>query len=119
MKSLLIVDDEYDIGSVLKLAFEMEDFEVQVAFNGKEALELLAGSKLPDVIITDAMMPVMNGYELMRKLRTDPKTRKLPIILISAAQPNKEKSEDGDWNFYFRKPFNLKQLIECVITLAK
>ena len=119
MKSLLIVDDEYDIGSVLKLAFEMEDFEVQIAFNGEEALEILAGPKLPDVIITDAMMPIMNGYQLMKKLRTNQRTRSVPIILISAAPPNRELSQKGDWNYYFRKPFNLKQLIECVISLTR
>ena len=116
-KSVLIVDDEYDIISILEMVLSLEGMEVRTAFNGREALAILQKSGLPDLIITDGMMPVMNGYEFMRSLKAESATRTIPVMLISAAAPDLTQGVEGDWNIYFRKPFDLKRLMDKALEL--
>lgn len=82
---VLVVDDEPDKANLLKVALEMEGYEVQIAVNGREALAAIE-SFPPDLVVTDVMMPEVNGYELARRIRENPGTRFIPIILQSAAR---------------------------------
>lgn len=83
--NLLVVDDDPDKLNLLRVALGMEGYNVRTATNGREALVVLE-SYQPDLIITDVMMPEVNGYELTRKIRENPRTRFIPIILQSAAR---------------------------------
>lgn len=82
---VLVVDDNPDKRDLLKVALSMEGYDVRTATDGKEALSELE-SYQPDLIITDVMMPEVNGYELARRIRENPRTRFIPIILQSAAR---------------------------------
>lgn len=79
---VLVVDDNPDKCNLLKIALEMEGYNVQTASNGREALSAI-DSFPPDLVVTDVMMPEMDGYELARRIRENPLTRFIPIILQS------------------------------------
>jgi CheY-like chemotaxis protein len=115
MKTVLVVDDEYDIINTLEMILSMEGYLVRTAFHGREALQLLAASTtLPDVVLVDAMMPVMDGYRFIEALRADPRTRALPVVLMSAAQPDPIEQARGHWDVYVRKPFDLARLLSLL-----
>ncbi|MCY7361749.1 MAG: response regulator transcription factor [Ignavibacteria bacterium] len=84
-KKILVVDDEKDIVDILKYNLEREnEFEVQVASNGREAMEL--AEALPDLIILDIMMPELNGFEVCKLLKNNPLTAKIPVIFLTAKE---------------------------------
>src|SRR5678815_4756685 len=82
---VLLVEDDPDKTELLKVALSMEGYEVQTAVNGKEALSAMESFQ-PDLIVSDIMMPEMDGYELARRIRENPLTRYIPIILQSGAR---------------------------------
>jgi diguanylate cyclase (GGDEF)-like protein len=81
---VLVVDDDPDKLSLLEVALTMAGYEVRTARDGLEGLSLIASFQ-PDLVVSDVMMPRMNGYELVRKIRENPQTRFIPIILQTAA----------------------------------
>lgn len=82
---VLVVDDDPDKRNLLEVALAMEGYQVRTSTNGLEALSAIE-SYQPDLIITDVMMPEVNGYELARRVRENPSTRFIPIILQSASR---------------------------------
>jgi two-component system alkaline phosphatase synthesis response regulator PhoP len=82
-KKVLIVDDDHDFVDAVQAVVEDGGYDVEVAYDGKEALEKVAQSK-PDLIILDVMMPVMTGHEACKKLKADPATKEIPVILLTA-----------------------------------
>lgn len=92
MATVLIVDDEADLRFVLRFALEDAGHAVVEASNGRAALEQIADAP-PDVIVTDLMMPVMTGSELIAHLRADPATAAIPIV-VWTAQPRSETGSD-------------------------
>ncbi len=82
---LLLVEDEPDIREPLRELLQDEGFEVRTANNGQDALDTLARDPLPGIIIADLLMPVMNGIELLEKLRADPRLAAIPIVFLSAS----------------------------------
>lgn len=82
---VLVVDDDPDKSELLKVALSLEGYEVQTAANGREALSAIESFQ-PDLVVSDIMMPEINGYELARRIRENPRTRYIPIILQSAAR---------------------------------
>jgi CheY-like chemotaxis protein len=83
MKKVLIVDDDADIRALYRLILRREGLEVIEAKSGPEALAK-AKTEAPALVLLDVMMPDMNGYEVCQRLRADPQTAHLPILLISA-----------------------------------
>jgi two-component system, cell cycle response regulator len=83
--NVLVVDDEPDKRQLLAFAMEMEGYEVHTAGDGVAGLAAVALHQ-PDLIVTDVMMPGMDGYEMIRRLRSDPQTRFIPVIIQSAAR---------------------------------
>ncbi|HEV2763999.1 MAG TPA: response regulator, partial [Pyrinomonadaceae bacterium] len=83
--NVLLVDDEPDKRQLLAYALQVDGYEVRTAVNGVEALSAVE-TEPPDLIITDVMMPQMDGYEMARRVRANPRTRFVPIILQSAAK---------------------------------
>ncbi|HRE42013.1 MAG TPA: response regulator [Ignavibacteria bacterium] len=83
---VLVVDDEKDIVDLLKYNLEKEnEFEVITAYNGKEALDILQTDK-PALILLDIMMPELNGFEVCKKLKSEPSTNKIPVIFLTAKE---------------------------------
>jgi two-component system alkaline phosphatase synthesis response regulator PhoP len=82
-KKILLIDDDPDFVEAVKVIVENGGYDVRVAYDGAEGLEAVAQEK-PNLIVLDVMMPVMNGHEACAKLKADPQTAKIPIILLTA-----------------------------------
>jgi CheY-like chemotaxis protein len=109
-KTILLVDDEFAILSLLQDTLEDAGYAVLVAMDGEQALAL-ARQHSPDLVLTDIMMPRLDGVELARRLRADPRTRHIPILAMSAAQ----KSPKTDaFASILAKPFDLDDVIAQV-----
>jgi CheY-like chemotaxis protein len=113
---ILIVDDESSMRFLLRLAFEMEGHEVQEAPNGLAAIHAVEQGRAPDLVATDFMMPLMNGGELIARLRANPETTDVPVILVSSS-PGSERRTAAD--VFFRKPFDPTELAECAAQLLE
>jgi DNA-binding response OmpR family regulator len=83
MKKVLIVDDDPDIRTLYRLVLHQEGLEVVEAGNGQEALNIIKAEE-PALVLLDIMMPEMDGYEVCRRLRADPRTARLPVLMFSA-----------------------------------
>ena len=107
---ILLADDEKDLARATKMILEFSGYEVDVAYNGKEALEK-AGEKNYDVIILDIMMPIMDGIEALKEIRKS--NIEVPIILLTAKAGIDDKVEglDAGANDYLTKPFNKEELL--------
>ena len=90
MPKILVVDDEQGILDLLVDDLSDEGFQVISANNGASALVLIYRER-PDIVLLDLMIPVVNGYEVLRELRRNPTTRKLPVILLTAVSPSEGK----------------------------
>lgn len=115
-KKILIIEDEYDVASTMELALEMEGYEVRLCYNGVEALEVLASEALPALIISDMMMPIMDGYEFTKQLREESRYDNIPLILASAARINESKISKKAYKSFIRKPFELDDFLNTVET---
>ena len=83
--NVLVVDDEPDKRQLLAFALQREGYEVRTAEDGEAGLDAVA-ERQPDLIVTDVMMPRMDGYEMVRRVRSDPRTKFIPVIIQSAAR---------------------------------
>src|SRR3954468_22383562 len=95
---------------LLRMTFELAGHEVEEAADGRAAIERMEGGRVPDLVATDFMMPRMNGGELIARLRRNPATGQIPIILISSSPGSEEKTTA---DAFFRKPFDPEALTEC------
>lgn len=107
---LLIVEDNIDIAQYLRSCLENE-FLVHIAWNGQEGIDVAIES-VPDMIISDVMMPMKNGYELCETLKTNQHTSHIPIILLTAKSDEESRLEglEKGADAYLAKPFNRKEL---------
>ena len=111
MNTILIVDDEYLIADILGFALEDEGYLVEKASNGSKALEVLKEKRF-QLVITDYMMPMLNGEELVRAMREDPALCELPVILMSGAQAS--QGCPALFAAVFDKPFDMDVMIAKV-----
>ena len=109
---ILIAEDDTHIREILHVFLELSDFEVVEACDGVEALELAERSR-PDVILLDVMMPRMDGYETLRRLRGSYATRHIPIIMLTAKNTREDTLSGfrGGANDYIVKPFDAPELL--------
>lgn len=114
MSTILVVDDESNMRFLLRLILEGAGYEVAEAPHGSSALELAHESR-PDLIVTDLMMPVMGGHELIERLRADPETRGIPIVVVSANPRAAAPGADAGLG----KPFDPDALLEVVRSLTE
>jgi DNA-binding response OmpR family regulator len=114
-RTILVVDDDPVILQLLQVNFEMEGFAVITAADGEEGVER-ARSDHPDVVVCDVMMPRMSGTELVAKLRADPATEALPILLLTAKaqQTDIGAGLDVGADDYVTKPFDPFDLVDRV-----
>jgi two-component system, OmpR family, phosphate regulon response regulator PhoB len=117
---LLIVDDEPAIADILVYNFSRENFEITTAADGRVALQRAATFQ-PDVVILDLMLPVIDGLQVCRQLRSEPKTKHARILMLTAK--GEETDEIVGFNMgaddYVSKPFRIKPLIERVKALLR
>jgi len=107
MDKLLVVDDESDVVSLLKLVLEAEGYQVVPAFTGEEALRL-AEFEPPDLVLLDLMMPGIGGLETCRHMKSNLRTREVPVIVFSALgrEVDKKLTSEAGASAHITKPFN-------------
>jgi CheY-like chemotaxis protein len=110
MSKLLIVDDEVAILEALTDILSVEGYEVATAANGAEGLKR-AGEDRPDLILLDLMMPVMDGQEMLRRLKESPDLRAIPVVVMSAGRVSKSELQGSR---FLAKPFELDDLLDTV-----
>lgn len=115
MTTILVADDEFLIADVLAFALEDEGYTVVTASNGRKALDILNAQPV-DLVITDFMMPVMNGLELATAIR-DRDGRRMPIILMSGAQAEIARGRRDLFTEVFDKPFVIERVVAKVKAL--
>jgi CheY-like chemotaxis protein len=112
---VLIVDDEPSIRFLLRFAFEQAGHAVVEAADGQHALTAVAASH-PDLVVTDFMMPVLDGARLIARLRADPETEGIPIIVVSSSiSADSIAGADG----FLRKPFDPETAVEHAEALLR
>ena len=112
---ILVIEDEHSLVEVLSCNLEREGFEVLVAYDGQEGLRQ-AQLKLPDLVVLDLMLPNKPGLEVCRELKLGPRTREIPIIMVTA------KAEESDElvgfatgaDDYVTKPYSMKVLVQRI-----
>jgi PleD family two-component response regulator len=112
---LLIVEDEETVADILALNLELEGFEVEKAYNGTSGLSSALEGGF-DLIICDVMMPDLDGYELCRRLKADPRTGSTPVILLTARTDveNKVAGLDAGADDFVTKPFEFEDLVNRI-----
>jgi CheY-like chemotaxis protein len=114
-KTVMVVDDNPDIVTIVKTILEGKGYGVQSAYSGQEVFNLLKEQK-PDLIVLDIMMPQMDGLEVLTRLKGEPSTATIPVILLTA----KVQYEDvlGGYkmgaDYYITKPFTSTQLLNGI-----
>ncbi len=117
---VLLVDDEPGLREAVQAYLEDSGFTVDVASNGKEGLDM-AQQKLPDLIITDIMMPQVDGYEFLRQLREDPQFKTLPVVFLTARGMTSDRIQgyNAGCDAYLPKPFDPDELVAIVTNLLE
>jgi two-component system, cell cycle response regulator len=121
MQKILVVDDNEDMVETLERLFSFYQYKVLKALNGKVAVEV-AEKDQPDIIILDAHMPVMDGFEACRILKDKKKTMDIPVVILTAKYIDQQSREDGlkiGADDYLVKPFNSKELVSRIKTLLQ
>jgi two-component system phosphate regulon response regulator PhoB len=116
MSTILIVEDEKDIAEMIKVQLELAGFPTQVVSDGKSAKEVIESDNKYSLYLIDWMLPHFSGVELCRIIRNQPKTKNLPIMMITAlTQPeNIVAGLDAGADDYITKPFNMSILLARV-----
>jgi two-component system chemotaxis response regulator CheY len=119
--SILIVDDSATTRAMIKRTIRLAELpieQIHEAANGKQALELLAYARV-DLILADLNMPEMNGFEMTRLLRQDPKTQNVPVVIVSAS-PNADAFSQGQQvSGYLGKPFTPEAIRKVVMQVLE
>ena len=108
---VLVADDDPDILDLVRYRLERSGYEVAIARDGAEAVKL-AGELTPALAVLDVMMPSLDGFEVTRRLRENPGTRGIPVILLTARAQEADVQEgfDAGADDYIRKPFSPREL---------
>jgi CheY-like chemotaxis protein len=120
-KMILVVDDEDDILFILRSVLSKKGYIVKEAYSGEECLKILEDEK-PDLIFMDIMMPGINGWEAARKIKTDPKTKHIPISMLSVKSDPEDKLRSMEYSYadeHLSKPVDFEILLntaECLLT---
>lgn len=119
-KRVLLAEDEPNIVESLTFLLERAGFEVAVESDGRQALDA-ALDNVPDVMILDVMLPELDGYEILRRLRADRRAEALPVLMLTAKgqREDRQTAFDCGADLFITKPFANAEIIEAVEQLAK
>ncbi len=117
---ILVVDDEPDLVSTVEYRLKFADCLVVTAANGQEGLERAAAEK-PDLILLDTNMPVMDGHEMLQRLRADETLKSIPVIMVTARCASQDIAAASALGIsdYVTKPFDFVQLMEKIRAAVK
>jgi len=112
---ILVVDDETDIVSTVQYRLKFCDFEVITASNGEEGLDKATNEK-PDLILLDINMPIMDGHEMLERLRSNPDIKDMPVIMLTAYSDKRDVAKAAELGIadYVTKPFDFTELMEKI-----
>lgn len=115
MKKILIVDDEPNIVMSLEYTFKKNNYEVFIARDGQEALDIVKNN-IPDLIILDVMMPMVDGYNTLEQIKKDNTLQHIKVIFLSAKNKESdiEKGMALGADAYLTKPFSIKKVVDQV-----
>ncbi|MCG2594454.1 response regulator [Ramlibacter sp. XY19] len=113
MQLVLVVEDEYGNAEILQLLLESAGYRIAIASNGKAALELLEGEK-PALILSDFMMPTMNGGEFGHAVRRNSALAQIPFVFMSATSEDVVRDVFPDYDAFLPKPFRMEALLPLV-----
>jgi CheY-like chemotaxis protein len=116
MATILVVDDEFGIGELLEALLLDDGHRVLTAMNGRQALERLR-VETPDLIISDLMMPEMDGAALLRAVRENPSWRGVPFVLMCALPESMIRDRVSGYDALLPKPFRLSEVSDLVNSL--
>jgi CheY-like chemotaxis protein len=116
--TILLVEDDKAIRRYLQVILERCGYSVIAAEDGLEAMKLALSSEI-DAVVTDAVMPHVNGHELCRFFRRNPKYSKLPLIMMSGHQKVEPMQESDSADVYLSKPVSQEELTECLSKLLE
>jgi CheY-like chemotaxis protein len=119
LSTILVVDDDADTRFMLRMILEPAGHEVVEAADGEAALGFIGPNSLPDVITTDLTMPVLSGAGLIERLRSEPRTASIPIVVVSAdPYAARVLQASGLVEAVVIKPFDASVLAACIRTIA-
>lgn len=107
-----IIEDDSEFRSMLRELLEEEQYRVVAVANGAEALETLRGDTVPDVILLDVSMPIMDGFDFLRFRNEDPRLAAVPVVLVTNAKPH-ERPTIGV-NDVVRKPIDIDEILYAI-----
>jgi CheY-like chemotaxis protein len=113
---ILVVEDEPDIAGLITYLLRREGYEVLLAQDGSVALKLLL-STIPDLVMTDVTMPVMDGCDLLERLRSDSRLNSIPVFVLSSLSELAVREKCEDMDAFLQKPFKAEDLLQVVGTL--
>ncbi|MBA2403981.1 MAG: response regulator [Bdellovibrionales bacterium] len=121
VKKILIIEDDPSISSILGEAIGEMGYEIDFAYNGKEGIDNLISNALPlpDLILLDLFLPVMNGAEFRKRQLQIPWLAKIPVVAMSADCCVKQRCGPLHLKHYLKKPFQLDELIQLIEDLTK
>lgn len=116
---ILIIDDSQDIHELLGIFFKDEGYRISIAENGEEALKFLAETEfLPDLILLDLMMPIMDGYQFRIEQAKDFRLTKIPVVIMTAGSDVKINSIKSQAEGFLKKPFSDLDLLLSTVSSA-
>jgi CheY-like chemotaxis protein len=116
MLTVLVVDDEPDVRLIARLVLAAAGFEVREVESGEAALAELHGGRSPDVLLLDVRMPGIDGWEVLRQLRSEPNLAELPVVVFTAdlGARAEAKAHVDDAHLFVSKPFQADELLDVV-----
>jgi CheY-like chemotaxis protein len=117
-KTILVVDDEFGILEVLEAILSDAGFKVISAMNGQEAMALLQ-EEVPDLVIVDFMMPLLDGAGVIKAMRADGRLGRVPVLLASALPEQTISERCTGYDAFLRKPYKTEKLMEEISRLLK
>lgn len=112
-KKILIIEDDETISDVIRLWLEEEGYRVKARLNG-DGLKRLIKTFIPDLILVDHLLPGKNGVTIVRELRADEETRRIPIVMITAGRHIEKRALAAGVNIFITKPFDIYKVLDAM-----
>jgi two-component system alkaline phosphatase synthesis response regulator PhoP len=120
VRHVLVADDEAHIGRIIKIKMEQGPFEVTLAFDGQEAIDVLEQEERIDLVVLDLMMPRLSGLDVLDRIRTSERWKDIPCVILTAAgqEEYERDAREGGANAFLTKPFSPKKLYAMIARLT-